>query len=70
MRETILFSPVALFIVVLMHDPGMAIAYGAVALVIGYPVVLLLITFLNRLQKELDIGKRNRDRAKARRAKS
>lgn len=70
--ETLLFAPVAFFIVMLMRDPGVAIAYGLVAFVMGYPVILLLITFFNRLQKELDIGKRNRDRnrTKARRAKS
>lgn len=68
MREMILFAPVAFFIVMLMQDPGMAIAYGLVALVIGYPVVLLIISFLNRLQRELDNGRR-KDSAATRRAK-
>lgn len=68
MREMILFSPVAFFIVMLMQDPGMAIAYGLVALVIGYPVVLLIISFLNRLQRELDNGRR-KDRAATGRTK-
>lgn len=68
MREMILFAPVAFFIVMLMQDPGIAIAYGVVALVVGYPVVLLLITILNRLQRELDNGRR-KDRAATGRTK-